>query len=181
MELCPLPQGHGRDHLFVLLFQLWHIWRRRGHMLAQHLPDTLGDDRHRGGTIETLSVQDSSTLGSVVGSQVQGKSYHHQAVDTLGAGLRVTAKAEDGTVEALEATKKYSKNIAVSGTQNRSSHDIVAAIEYIKSGKLKALAITSKERVPAMPEVPTLQESGVAGAASGSWLGLLALWAVFSR
>ncbi|MBI5770928.1 MAG: Gfo/Idh/MocA family oxidoreductase [Verrucomicrobia bacterium] len=38
--------------------------------------------------------------------------------------------------QAVEATKKYSKNVAVSGTQNRSSHDIVAAIEYIKSGKL---------------------------------------------
>lgn len=45
---------------------------------------------------------------------------------------------------------------------------------FIKAGKLKALAITSKNRVSAMPEVPTLQESGVTGAESGSWLGLLA-------
>ena len=45
---------------------------------------------------------------------------------------------------------------------------------FIKSGKLKALAITSKTRVSAMPDVPTLQESGISGAESGSWLGLLA-------
>ncbi|MFC5522289.1 Bug family tripartite tricarboxylate transporter substrate binding protein [Polaromonas jejuensis] len=45
---------------------------------------------------------------------------------------------------------------------------------FIKSGKLKALAITSKSRVSAMPDVPTLQESGVSGAESGSWIGLLA-------
>ena len=45
---------------------------------------------------------------------------------------------------------------------------------FIKAGKLKALAISSKNRVSAMPEVPTLQESGVMGAESGSWLGLLA-------
>jgi tripartite-type tricarboxylate transporter receptor subunit TctC len=45
---------------------------------------------------------------------------------------------------------------------------------FIKAGKLKALAITSKNRVSAMPDVPTLQESGVTGAESGSWLGLLA-------
>jgi predicted dehydrogenase len=38
--------------------------------------------------------------------------------------------------QAVEAAKKYTKNIALAGTQNRSSHDIVAAIEYIKSGKL---------------------------------------------
>ena len=43
-----------------------------------------------------------------------------------------------------------------------------------KAGKLKALAITSKARVSAMPDVPTLQESGVTGAESGSWIGLLA-------
>ena len=45
---------------------------------------------------------------------------------------------------------------------------------FIKAGKLKALAITSKHRVSAMPDVPTLEESGVAGAESGSWIGLLA-------
>jgi tripartite-type tricarboxylate transporter receptor subunit TctC len=38
---------------------------------------------------------------------------------------------------------------------------------FIKAGKLKALAITSKNRVSAMPDVPTLQESGVTGAESG--------------
>src|SRR3954471_7596030 len=38
--------------------------------------------------------------------------------------------------QAVEAAKKYSKNIVVAGTQTRSSADIKAAIEYIKSGKL---------------------------------------------
>lgn len=45
---------------------------------------------------------------------------------------------------------------------------------FIKAGKLRALAITSKTRVSALPDVPTLQESGVSGAESGSWIGLLA-------
>jgi tripartite-type tricarboxylate transporter receptor subunit TctC len=45
---------------------------------------------------------------------------------------------------------------------------------HIKAGKLKALAITSKKRVSALPDVPTLEEAGVTGAESGSWLGLLA-------
>jgi tripartite-type tricarboxylate transporter receptor subunit TctC len=45
---------------------------------------------------------------------------------------------------------------------------------HIKAGKVKALAITSKQRVAALPDVPTLEESGVTGAESGSWLGLLA-------
>jgi tripartite-type tricarboxylate transporter receptor subunit TctC len=45
---------------------------------------------------------------------------------------------------------------------------------HIKAGKLKALAIASKQRVAALPDVPTLEEAGVSGAESGSWLGLLA-------
>ncbi|MEJ8837433.1 Bug family tripartite tricarboxylate transporter substrate binding protein [Ramlibacter sp. AN1133] len=45
---------------------------------------------------------------------------------------------------------------------------------HIKAGKLKALAIASRQRVAALPDVPTLEESGVSGAESGSWLGLLA-------
>ena len=45
---------------------------------------------------------------------------------------------------------------------------------HVKAGKLKALAISSKQRVPALPDVPTLEEAGITGAESGSWLGLLA-------
>ncbi|MDM0018795.1 Bug family tripartite tricarboxylate transporter substrate binding protein [Variovorax saccharolyticus] len=45
---------------------------------------------------------------------------------------------------------------------------------YVKSGKLRALAVTSAQRSPAMPEVPTLAELGVANAESGSWVALLA-------
>jgi tripartite-type tricarboxylate transporter receptor subunit TctC len=45
---------------------------------------------------------------------------------------------------------------------------------HIKAGKLKALAISSAKRVSALPHVPTLQEAGIQGAESGSWLGLLA-------
>jgi tripartite-type tricarboxylate transporter receptor subunit TctC len=45
---------------------------------------------------------------------------------------------------------------------------------HIKAGKVKALAISSKQRVAALPDVPTLEEAGVTGAESGSWLALLA-------
>jgi predicted dehydrogenase len=38
--------------------------------------------------------------------------------------------------QAVEAAKKFSKNIVVAGTQNRSSEDIMAAIEYVRSGQL---------------------------------------------
>jgi tripartite-type tricarboxylate transporter receptor subunit TctC len=43
-----------------------------------------------------------------------------------------------------------------------------------EGGKLKLLAVASRERMPLMPEVPTVQEAGVPGYEMGSWFGLLA-------
>lgn len=48
-----------------------------------------------------------------------------------------------------------------------------AALQHIASGRLKALAVTSGARVPALPNVPTLKESGV-DAEIGGWYGFLA-------
>jgi tripartite-type tricarboxylate transporter receptor subunit TctC len=45
---------------------------------------------------------------------------------------------------------------------------------HIKSGRLRALAVTSDKRVGALPEVPTLAESALPGFNSISWIGLLA-------
>ena len=46
-------------------------------------------------------------------------------------------------------------------------------IPHHKSGRIRILAFTSKERFAPMPEVPTLHESGFAGFDTGQWLGLL--------
>jgi len=44
----------------------------------------------------------------------------------------------------------------------------------IQSGRLKALAVTSAERSPSLPDLPTISESGVPGFDATSWFGLLA-------
>lgn len=46
-------------------------------------------------------------------------------------------------------------------------------IPHHKAGKIRILAFTSKERFAAMPDVPTLHESGFPGFDTGQWLGLL--------
>lgn len=52
--------------------------------------------------------------------------------------------------------------------------NLPSALPHIKSGKLRALAVTSAARAPALPEVPTVAESGVPGFEASSWFGLLA-------
>jgi tripartite-type tricarboxylate transporter receptor subunit TctC len=47
-------------------------------------------------------------------------------------------------------------------------------VPHQKSGKIRILAFTSKDRFPGMPEIPTLHDSGYAGFDTGQWLGLLA-------
>lgn len=48
------------------------------------------------------------------------------------------------------------------------------AVPLVKGGRLRALAVTSRERVPAMPELPTVSESGLKGYESSQWYGILA-------
>jgi len=45
---------------------------------------------------------------------------------------------------------------------------------FIKSGKLRALAITMPVKVPSLPDVPTLPEAGIPNVEVGVWIGLLA-------
>ena len=49
-----------------------------------------------------------------------------------------------------------------------------SAMPHVKSGRMRALAVTSKERSPVMPELPTVAESGLPGYEVGSWFGLCA-------
>jgi tripartite-type tricarboxylate transporter receptor subunit TctC len=47
-----------------------------------------------------------------------------------------------------------------------------SAMQHIRSGKLRALAVTTPRRSPELPELPTLAEAGVAGAEMSTWYGL---------
>ena len=49
-----------------------------------------------------------------------------------------------------------------------------SAIPHVKSGKLKAIAITSGKRSAVLPDLPTIAEAGVPGYAIEGWVGLLA-------
>jgi tripartite-type tricarboxylate transporter receptor subunit TctC len=51
---------------------------------------------------------------------------------------------------------------------------IPAAIPFIKSGHLRALAVANSRRSSSMPDVPTSAESGLAGFEVGNWIGLFA-------
>ena len=51
---------------------------------------------------------------------------------------------------------------------------VASAASLVESGQLRAIAVTSAERSPAFPQVPTVAEAGVPGYAAESWYGLFA-------
>lgn len=52
--------------------------------------------------------------------------------------------------------------------------DVPSAIAHVRAGKMRALAVTSKRRISAAPEVPTFEEAGVPGYEAIGWFGAVA-------
>jgi tripartite-type tricarboxylate transporter receptor subunit TctC len=52
--------------------------------------------------------------------------------------------------------------------------DVPSAIAHVRAGKMRALAVTSKRRIFAAPEVPTFEEAGVPGYEAIGWFGAVA-------
>ncbi len=65
-------------------------------------------------------------------------------------------------------------NDLVAGVVETSFAGVPNALAQVPAGRLKALAVTTAKRVPQLPDVPTLQEAGVAGYEGSVWLALLA-------
>lgn len=108
--------------------------------------------------------------GMTYGSAGVGSSIHLSGAmfnDRLGTDM--THVPYKGSGEAIPAL--------VSGNVDVMFDNLPSAISQIKSGTLRALAVTSINRDPALPDVPTLDEVGIEGLAgfeAGSWFGLMA-------
>jgi putative glutamine amidotransferase len=85
----------------------------RGGTLHQHLPDIVGERiTHRQTEVgerptHWVTLAPASRLSQILERRrSKVNSFHHQAVATLGAGLTVTSRASDGTVESIEAVDR---------------------------------------------------------------------------
>jgi tripartite-type tricarboxylate transporter receptor subunit TctC len=80
------------------------------------------------------------------------------------AGVKVTQVPFKGTPEVIQAM--FSKSVDCYWVP------ISAGMAHIKSGKLRALAVSTAKRNPTLPEVPTTGEAGVPGADAPLWFGV---------
>lgn len=74
--------------------------------LVQHLPEVVGHDDHKHTPGEysdhDVELEPETRLAALLGDHAPVKSHHHQGFGRVGSGLREAARADDGTVEALE-------------------------------------------------------------------------------
>lgn len=74
--------------------------------LVQHLPEVVGDEKHKHTAGEfadhDVDLEPGTRLAGLLGDRAPVKSHHHQGFGQLGQGLRKAAWAEDGTLEAIE-------------------------------------------------------------------------------
>jgi len=78
----------------------------------EHRQTDLGKTRQEA-THSVLVTDADSSLGSIVQGACRVNSLHHQAVKRVGRGLKVTARSEDGFVEAVESAEEYPFLMAV--------------------------------------------------------------------
>jgi tripartite-type tricarboxylate transporter receptor subunit TctC len=95
-------------------------------------------------------------------------SANHLGVELMAAlaGVKLTGIPYKGDAQAMTDT--------IAGLVGVTLPTVVAASPHIKSGKLRALAVSTKTRVAALPDVPTMEEAGVPGYESFSWGGVMA-------
>ena len=105
-----------------------------------------------------------------------------KALDLFGrhprAELRVAKKGPQGRLlDGGLLTALFMKAESSGGPAGQMHLTIEGAttlLAHIQSGKVRPLAVMSPQRIPALPDVPTMLESGYSGFPSASWTGVLA-------
>jgi tripartite-type tricarboxylate transporter receptor subunit TctC len=100
-----------------------------------------------------------ASAGSISATHLAGELFKHMAKVDM---LHVPYKG--GTPAVVDL---------VGGHVQLMFNNVIAVMALAKSGRLRVLAVTSAQRLSALPAVPTVAESGVPGYESASWYGAL--------
>ena len=118
-------------------------------------------------TIKELIALAKSKPGEVTFASSGQGSVIHLATELFASTAKVKMNhiPYKGTGPALTDTLAGQTNVFFSSTAN--------AMPHVKAGKLRAVAVTTAKRIPALPEVPTVAESGLPGYDVVLWHGLI--------
>jgi tripartite-type tricarboxylate transporter receptor subunit TctC len=116
---------------------------------------------------ELIALAKSKSGGLNFGSSGNGQSTHLSAeLFSAMAGVKMSHVPYKGSAPALTDV--------MAGQTDLMFDTMLSALPHVKAGKLKALAVTSAQRSPVAPDVPTVAEGGLPGYEAIAWNGLLA-------
>lgn len=101
-----------------------------------------------------------STAGAGTAPHMAGELFQLQT------GIRLRRADFEGAAPAISAL--------AAGQTQLMFPSLFSALPYLRSGRLTALAVAAPERLPELPDVPTLAEAGVPGIELTQWYGLFA-------
>jgi tripartite-type tricarboxylate transporter receptor subunit TctC len=115
---------------------------------------------------ELIALAKSKPGGITYGSGGSGTASHlGTELLMMMAGISLQHVPYKGTGPAMAAMISGEIQLCLAGTS--------AVIGYVKSGRLKALAVTTSRRSAAMPDLPTVAEAGVPGYSFDVWYGMM--------
>jgi tripartite-type tricarboxylate transporter receptor subunit TctC len=119
-------------------------------------------------TVKELIALAKKRPGEILYASVGSGTPAHLSAElfNLMAGTKMTHVAYKGAAPSIVAL--------ISGETQLTFTTVLVALPYVKSGRLRAVAVASTRRAAVMPEVPTIDESGLRGYESNAWYGLLA-------
>ncbi len=120
------------------------------------------------GTVKELIAYAKAKPGAInYGSAGPGSTSHFTGLMFAKlAGIQVTIVPYKGGAQAISAM--------LAGEVNINFGPIPATAAQIRAGRLKAIAVSGEARSIAMPDVPTVAESGLPGFSQSAWVGLVA-------
>lgn len=123
----------------------------------------------------TPEVTDMQSLIDYVKNEGAGVNYTTAGIGST-AHLAMEMIRSENDLDMLHIPYQGSApaiNALLAGDVNMMYSDLVAAMPQITSGKLRAIAINTNERLDELPDVPTLVEQGIEAAKAVSWGGLV--------
>lgn len=154
-HLEKVPYNPVRDFAAAsLLASSYHILVVHPAVPARSVKELIGFAKARPGEINYASSGSGATL-HLIGELFKSV-----------AGIRITHIPYKGAGPAAIAV--------ISGEAQMMFSSTTAVLPHIRTNRLAALAVTSPNRSPLVPEVPTLVESGLRGVEVGSWYALVA-------
>jgi len=120
------------------------------------------------GSVKELITRARAEPGKITMASAGTGTTNHFAIELFStmAGIKVLHVPYKGSGPALAEL--------LGGQVNTMVDQLTSSIGYIRDGRLKVIAVTAAKRVDALPDVPTLAESGIPGYEASTFLGLLA-------